>query len=259
MNFSNDFKANPGLRLLTASTAGALFLASVSWGIGRWRQQGPVQTSGDNAAQYTQMMQQMDAEEAIAAPQQDASEATRADLWENGMESNAAALHLVRPFADPYLDPKYALSQSLNGMHWWGVQPRSTNTYSDASAPERVVFTSYHRALDNAYFAAQVVLDPSGTYSVQATLGARAVRALQNIVKPLSDDPTQDTYIDWLGVSHAIGAPDTVCVATLVSNNQAFEPFSVSQIASDNTAPVTVLLASGLSSVEANELVNRLQ
>jgi len=109
----------------------------------------------------------------------------------------------------------------------------------------------------NALSAVSIEHAPDGSYEVRAFFNKQSVVALQKLLGPTSaiEDNVQS---DWYYVDHPVGDPVTPMTVALASDDKLYLPISVQQLIQvAGTGGATVVAATGLTQVQANELIAR--
>ncbi len=175
-------------------------------------------------------------------------------LVSEGMEGNSAGFHALRPWHDSMRSGMVQSNESINGMYWWEVYTVSEDGfYTCPVGTDVLTSVSYKRAFSGGFATYQVVANGSGSYGVEASFSPRAVGFLGHIVGvPVSTLP----YVDWFKLWKDGSEEPTDYRVCVVSDNLAYEPFSIRSIAMGSSPDV--IIAKNLSISEANNLMNAL-
>ena len=190
------------------------------------------------------------------------------DVAFSGYERGTAGFYLLRPVGDPLWAPQYNMFLQSGGFHWYFAQRYYQNleyqhflppgyTLAGGAINSSDPMISLSRILANRIATVAVVPETSGTFSVQATFDAKGMEALQRLI---ADNIVVAgvEYTDWFGVTHPPGVAPTEMRIVAVSNDFAYLPFSIHEILARRASPVSVAVATGLSSDAATSLASRL-
>ncbi len=173
-----------------------------------------------------------------------------------GLASESAEFHYLQPIEDPAFGSPTLGADETGARRFWYTPVRYDVNLYYPELPMGAIplgMTPVFPRVIGQYYSTETPVG-SGQYSVMADFDQRAVDVLSALVGTTS---SAITFQDWYDIWHTGGGISAEMRCTLVVENEAFRPFSVTDIVIAGV-PASVELASGLDAAEAATIVEHL-